>query len=99
MVGEIEKRAGGGELLTLKQHRRPRSQQGQRGQRAVYARRRQLVVARAAGRVGDLVVIFQEGDKRRRRQVQRGSAPQLLLPSVPLPLIQVPPFQRGDEFL
>ncbi len=99
VVGEVEERAGGAELLPLEQHRRARRQQQQRGQRPEAAGARQLVAALAAGGVGDLVVVLEEVDERRRRQVERRGAAALLLPRVPLPLVEKAVLDARDQLL
>ena len=89
MIGEIKEGRRGRELLPHKQHRRAGREQHERRHRAVAARTRQKVGARARRRVSDLVVILNEGDERRRLHIEAGRAAPLLLPLVPLALIEV----------
>ena len=98
-VGEVEERRRRGELLPLKQHRRPRQQQQQRRHRAPAARARDLMAPRAARGVRHLIVVLQKRDERRRRHPPRRRAARLALPVVVLSLEQIPVLGRRDQFL
>src|SRR5262249_10872244 len=98
-VGKVQKRRGRRELLPLKEHRRARHQQKQRGHRAPATGARQLVAAQSAGRVGDLVVILKERDERRRLKSPARGAARSALPVVVLTLKQVAILGRRDELL
>ena len=73
-ISEVEKRAAGTELLTLKQARGLRCKQQQRSQGAHLAGRADAVHAKAAGRIGDLVMVLQEVNELPRLQIQRWRA-------------------------
>src|SRR3954463_4104015 len=60
VISEIEKRARRRELLPLKEHRRLRQQQQQRGERTIAARARLLMKPAARTAVGHLIVILGE---------------------------------------
>ncbi len=72
MIGEVEERRRSGEFLALEEHRRIRPEQSS----AVSARKRaglrQRVDALPAQRIGDLIVVLQEGDEVRGVQVEAG---------------------------
>ena len=74
-------------------------QQDDGGHRAQHPGRGQRRQPFAADGVRDLVVVLQERDERGRRQVQRRGPAALLLPGVPLPLVQVPPLHRRQDLL
>ena len=57
------------------------------------------MAAQAAAGIGDLVVILDEGHERRRLQSKTGRAATLLLPGIPLPLVEVAPLERRDKLL
>ena len=98
-VGKVKKRRRRCELLFLEEHRRARPQQQQGGERFIEARAGEGVTAQPKARVGNLVVILEKGDKRRRREVQGWGAAPLLLPFIVLSLVQVAILEGGDEFL
>src|SRR5439155_9710759 len=93
-IVEVKERRGGAEFLALEKHRRPRSEQQQRSHRAEPARRSLLPGAQSEAGVGDLVVIFDEADKRRRLDVEGWRATAFLLPLIPLALIEIAVFSR-----
>src|SRR4051794_15980058 len=99
MIGEKQKWGGRGELLPLKQQRRRWSQQRQRANGAVSPRRRHLMKPSSERGIGHLVVVLDIGDKRLRGEIECSRTPPLLLPGVPLPLIQVAILRTGNELL
>ena len=99
MIGEIDKRLGGAEFLSLEQHRQARHQQRIGRHRTISPGAGQLVQPPASARIGDLIVVFQEHHERLGREVEgRGAAP-LLLPAIILPLIQEAVPRGGDKLL
>src|SRR5690606_18563986 len=86
-------------FLTLEEHRRSRSQKPERRQGTKPAGACQLLQSLTGRAVGDLIVILQERDELLGRQSTRWAAAELLLPRVPLSLVQVPAFCGRDQFL
>ena len=98
VIGEIHERRRGGEFLPLKEHRRARRQQPQRGHRAIHARARELMHALAAARrsVGDLIVVLEEGDESAMASnAERRRAAPGALPRVALSLVEKSPFRAA----
>ena len=60
---------------------------------------RQRMQPQAARRVGDLIVVFEEGDEGGRRQREARRAARRVLPVVPLPLEQIAVSRRRDQLL
>src|SRR6266850_6240123 len=98
-ISEVKKWTRGGKLLPLKEHRRPRPQEHHGGQGFIPAGTGQPMAAQAAAGVSDLIVILNEGHKRRRLQSKTGRAATLFLPGIPLPLVEVAPLERRDKLL
>ena len=74
VIGEVQKGARRTELLTLEEHGRCRPQQQHRRQRSQARRTGQPMDTLPAQRVGDLIVILDEGHEASRGQVEgRGS--------------------------
>ena len=100
VVGEVEERAGGGELLPLEEHRRAR-------RRAAAARSSPCSgpgsVRRwsrsPSRRVRDLVVVLQVGDERRRGRSNVGVPRRFFWPAVALALEEQAPLDGRDELL
>src|SRR5947209_1791895 len=74
VIGEIEKRAGGCELLSLKEHGCSGCEQHQGGHSSVATGAGLLVNALASCGVCDLIVILNEGHEFFWRQMQRTNA-------------------------
>ena len=99
VIAEVEERRGGAEFLTLKKHRRAWRKQQQRAHGAIHPRVGEHVGAFAARRVRHLIVILQKGHEVPGLKVERRRAAALLLPFVPLALIEVAVLRGGDELL
>src|SRR3954464_4122037 len=99
MIGKVEERTRGREFLSLKEHRRARPEQEERGERPVAARRGELMQPAATRGVGHLIVILDKGDDACGLEVQRRGAAALVLPPVSLALQQMPPFRGRDQLL
>jgi hypothetical protein len=99
VVGEVQKWRGRGELLTLEEHRCARREEQERRHGAEAAGTGRPMQALAADRVRDLIVVLDEGDEGRGRQIEGGRAAPLPLPLVPLPLVKVAILDGGDELL
>ena len=84
--------------MPLEEHGCPWTEEEHGGQRFVATRTGQQVTTQTAPRVGNLVVVLEEGHKRRRLQPKgRGAA--ALLPCVALSLVQVSPLERRNKLL
>src|SRR6185437_2354725 len=99
VIGEIEERARRLEFLPLKEQRCLRREEQQRSERAEPARTRLVVNTPAGGAVGELVVVGDEGDEARWRQIECRSAARLMLPPVPLALVEKPVLGRRQQLL
>src|SRR5436189_1923132 len=99
VIGEVEKRRGGRELLSLKKHRRVRAEEKKRREGAVDAGRGDLVQPRACRGIGDLIVILEVADQLLRRRIERRRPAPLFLPGVALALIQESMAGHRHEFL
>ena len=99
MVAKVKKRSRSGVLLPLKQHRCTGRQQEQRRHGFVSARGCEYVGALAAGSIRNLIVILKECDKCVRVKVERVCSPTLPLPFIPLALIKITVFDRGNKLL
>ena len=99
VVGEEQEGCGRSELLSLKQQWRLGREQQERRQRAVASRAGELMQPRPGGGIRHLVVVLEKMHEPMSRDVEREPTAPLLLPGVPLPLIQVSPFHGGDELL
>src|SRR5678815_2832119 len=99
VISKEHEARGSGEFLAHEQHRRLRSEQRQCHQRAIAARRGLCMHAIAEKRVADLVVVLQKGDQRPRRHSMSRLAACLLLPRIPLALIEESTAYARDEFL
>lgn len=99
-IGEIVKRRGCAELLSLEQKGCLGAEQEQRRQCAKAGRRTELVQPPAGSRVGDLIVVLQEVNEPGRAALSncRGAA-RRILPVVALALEEISVFRRRDEFL
>ena len=100
VIGEIQERARRRELLSLEQHRRRRARAASS---AVSARcapgLATLVQPLPERRVRHLIVVLEKRDERVRRQIERRRAAALLLPGVPLALIEVAEPRARHELL
>src|SRR5262249_4234744 len=99
VIREIEKRFRRTEFLPLKEQRRHRTEQQPGGQRAVPAGSAALMETPAVQGVGDLIVVLEIRDEVLRQKIERRRASRLLLPFVPLSLIEVAEAAARDEFL
>jgi hypothetical protein len=99
MVGEVQERRRGCELLPLEKHRSTRAEEHDGGDRPVSPWRGELAAAQPGGRIGDLVVVLDEADEYVRGDPERRGAAPLLLPRVALPLVEIAVLERGHEFL
>src|SRR5581483_11540087 len=99
MIGKVEKGSGSGELLSLKEQRSLRLQQQERRHRARSAGARELMDARAGHRIRDLIVILQIADEAIGIEVQRWRAAPLLLPAIPLSLVEKAVQRHRREFV
>jgi hypothetical protein len=91
MIRKEEKWTRGGELLPLEQHRRTWSEQKERRHSAIPTGAAQGMAAQSAGRIGDLIMVLDKRHKCCRFEAKGRRPPGLLLPPVPLALIQIPP--------
>ena len=85
--------------MPLEEHGCPWTEEEHGGQRFVATRTGQQVATQTAPRVGNLVVVLEEGHKRRRLQPKGRGAAALLLPCVALSLVQVSPLERRNKLL
>src|SRR5262249_21253327 len=99
VIGEEQERSRGGELLSLKQHRRSRREQQQRGHRLEASGAGPPAQALAAARVRELVVVFDVVDEMRWRKPPGRRSTALRLPLVALPLVEAAVFDRRNELL
>ena len=97
VIGEVEERAGGGEFLSLEQHRNPGHQQQVGRHCPPPAGAGQRMQPQTGHRVGDLIVVLQEHDKGFGRQVECRGAARFALPDITLALIEKAVFRGGDE--
>ncbi len=99
VVREEQERPGRRMLLALEEHGRARGEQHQGGQRPPLPGAGQRVPAEAAGGVGHLIVVLDEGHEGGSRTAKRRRPAALPLPPVALPLIQVTVLHGGDQLL
>ena len=99
VVGEIEKAGRRSELLALKEHRCGGHQQQQRHHRTIAARRGPKTNPGAIPGILNLVVILDERDESRRRQIERRCTATLLLPGVVLSLEEIAVLHGRDQLL
>src|SRR5260370_24840351 len=99
MVREIKEGRRRGKFLALKQHRCAGEEQQQSGRSPEDPWAGQLMRAFPAGRIGDLVVILDEVDETRWRQTERRRGAPLVLPFVPLALIEEAILRGRDKLL
>jgi hypothetical protein len=99
VIREVQERPRRRELLALEEHRRRRSEEQPRRHRAVLRGRRQLVQAPPERRVRHLIVVLEVVHERVREEIDGRRAAPLVLPAVPLALIQVAPPRARDQFL
>src|SRR5207237_4396860 len=99
MIREVEERRRRPELLSLKQHRGLWPEQEERGERAHPSRARLLAETPSSHGIGDLVVVFEKCHEARWDDVERRRATAVVLPAVPLSLVQEAVFRGRHEFL
>src|SRR5665213_2822894 len=97
MVGEKQKWRRSAEFLALEEHRDGGRQQQIGGYRPPVSRTCRLEAAQPGAGIGDLVVILQIGHEIGWREVEGRRAARLLLPSVPLALVEEAVLGGGDE--
>jgi hypothetical protein len=85
--------------LPLEEHGCRWPEEEHSGQRFVATRTGQQVTAQTAPRVGNLIVVLEEGHKRRWLQPKGRGAAALLLPCVALSLVQVSSLERRNKLL
>src|SRR5258707_7731871 len=86
-------------LLALEEHGRARREQHQGGERPPPPGAGQRVPTEAAGGVGHLIVVLDEGHEGPSREAKRRRPAALPLPPVALPLIKAAVLHGGDQLL
>ena len=98
-AGEIVEGLRGAELLALEQHRRPGPEKEKGRDRPHPPGPGDLVHAQAAARVGELVVVLDEGDELLGLEAAGRAAAGLVLPAVALALVEEAALGQRDELL